>query len=79
MRVRFHEFRIGDVDDVAVMITFPIGEWQHTDHGKWVMRNATDITWNSRPDFLGLVVTVYGDLTDQQATEYFLRWPKKES
>lgn len=79
MRVRFHEFRMGDVEDIAVMVSFPIGEWQNTDHGTWVMRNATDITWNRTPDYQGFRITIDGVLTDQQATEYFLKWPKKES
>ena len=76
MRIVFHSFTMGDVDDVDIYVAPPIADWQKTEQGKWVMENAQDLSYDVRPDFrsFGSLVTVTGILPDIKATEYFLKW-----
>lgn len=80
MRLIFHEFIMGDVDDVDIYVTEPIYNWQQTEHGRWVMEHAHDLTYLTGPDIntLGYKVSIVGDLAEgPQMTEYFLRWSNK--
>lgn len=76
MRIAFHSFTMGDVDDVDIYVAPPIADWQKTEKGKWVMEHASDLTYDVRPDFksFGSLVTITGILPDIKATEYFLKW-----
>lgn len=76
MRVIFHEFTIGDVDDVDIYVAEPIYEWQQTDKGRWIMEHAHDIKYytSSDPSTFGYRVSIRGDLEEKQLTEYYLRW-----
>ena len=78
----FHEFSMGDVDDVDIYVAQPIYEWQQTEQGKWVMQHAQNLTYHTAPDLhtFGYRVTITGDIDlGPQLTEYLLKWPKKES
>lgn len=69
-----------DTEDPDVMLAEPVWQWQQTDHGRWVMENAHDLTYHHRPDtnYWGYDVVIRGDLLDpQKITEYFLRWPER--
>lgn len=72
----FHEFTMGDVDDVDVYVAQPIYEWQQTEKGKWVMANASDLKYYTSPDpsTFGHRVTIRGELEEKRATEFCLRW-----
>jgi len=72
----FHEFTMGDVEDVDIYVAHPIYEWQQTDKGQWVMANATDLQYLTRPDpyTFGHRVIISGNLEEKQATEFCLRW-----
>ena len=50
MQVTFHEFSMGDVDDVDIYVAQPIYEWQQTDKGRWVMSNVRDVKYYTSPD-----------------------------
>lgn len=81
MKITFHTFRMGDVDDVDVYAAQPIYEWQQTDHGRWVMENAYDLKYYTQPDaaYWGHLVAIRGEIKDpKKLTEYFLRWPKQD-
>ena len=72
---------MGDVDDVEIYAAQPIYEWQQTDHGRWVMENAHDLTYHTMQDYslMGHRIVIRGDLTDpRKVTEYYLRWPNQE-
>lgn len=82
MNITFYNFNMGDVDDVDVYVAQHLYQWQQTEHGQWVMNHAEDLTYHTQPDGLhwGYDVIVTGSIRDpRQRTEYFLRWPKKES
>lgn len=77
MKITFHVFSIGDVDDVDIYIAQPIYEWQQTEKGRWVMEHASDLRYHTAPDelFWGHRVAIRGEITDERkATEYFLKW-----
>lgn len=79
MQVIFHEFTMGDVDDVDIYVAEPIYNWQQTDQGKWVMEHARDLKYytSADPGTMGYRVIIRGDLDEgPYMTEYFLRWPK---
>ena len=76
VKVIFHSFTMGDVDDVDIYVAQPIWEWQQTDKGRWAMAHATDLTYHTYPDpnTFGYKVTIRGDLEEKKATEYYLKW-----
>lgn len=81
MKITFHTFRMGDVDDVDIYVAAPIHEWQQTEQGRWVMENAYDLKYYTNPDptSFGYQVGIRGEIKDpKKLTEYFLRWPKKQ-
>jgi hypothetical protein len=69
---------MGDVDDVEVYAAQPIYEWLQTDEGKWVKERCKDLYWQTiiSPDTYGYSVILRGSITDQHATEYYLRFEK---
>lgn len=76
MKITFHDFGLGDVDDVEIYAAQPIYEWQQTEKGRWVMANAQDLAFYTQPDSstFGYRVIIRGTLEPRLATEYFLRW-----
>lgn len=75
-RVTFHSFTMGDVDDVDIYAAQPIYEWQQTEQGQWVMNNCHDLQYTINPDghSWGHRVTIYGEVDDQAATFWQLKW-----
>lgn len=67
---------MGDVEDPYLYASEPIWQWQQTDQGQWVTAHAKDLIYRAGPDpsTFGYRITIYGQLDDQHATEYFLRW-----
>ena len=76
VKVIFHSFTMGDVDDVDIYVAQPIYEWQQTEQGKWAMANATDVVYYTHADVhtFGHKITIQGELEDKKATEYYLKW-----
>lgn len=37
-----HEFKMGDVDDPDLMAASPLWDWEQSEFGQWVMKNAAD-------------------------------------
>lgn len=81
IKIVFHSFTMGDVDDPEIYAAQPIYEWQQTEHGRWVMDHAHDLTFRcgSKPHTFGYHVTIRGGLEPKHATEYFLRWNNTKS
>ena len=82
MNVTFHTFVMGDVDDVDVYVAEPIYHWQQTDQGQWAMAHARNLQYHTfvEPATFGYRVAIRGAIeSGPLLTEYFLRWPKKES
>jgi hypothetical protein len=80
VKINFYRFNISDTVDPAIAAAEPILTWQRTEHGKWVMQHAQDLTYHNQLDdkFWGYNVVIRGTLHDPRlVTEYFLRWPAK--
>lgn len=76
-KITFHEFNVGDVEDLEVYAAYPIYEWQKTEKGAWVTERCNDLTWHSKAsEPYSWTVCIRGSLTDRDATEYYLRFPK---
>lgn len=77
--VVFHTFTLGDVDDPDIYVAQPIYDWQQTDQGRWVMNHCADPRYSYSPDSLtwGHRVRLYGDLSDQDAVFFQLKWGNK--
>jgi len=79
MLIKFHEFSMGDVDDVDIYVAQPIYEWQQTEQGRWAMKHAQDLRYNISHDLsmFGHRVTIYGEIEESiQLTEYLLKYGK---
>jgi len=77
MKVIFHSFTMGDVDDVDIYVAQPIYEWQQTEQGRWAMKHAQDLRYNvsQDPSTFGHRVTICGKIDQGPSlTEYFLKW-----
>ena len=77
-KINFHSFGMGDVEDPELYAAQPLYEWQQTEQGQWVMKHCSDPQYIIRPDVntFGHKIIVHGELEDQLATEYLLRWGK---
>jgi len=72
-----HEFRMPDVEDPYLYAGFPIGEWQQTEHGKWVMANVTEQpVFHVTPDptTMGYRVVITGKLSPEAETYFRLKY-----
>lgn len=76
IKVNFHQFSMGDVDDVDIYVAQPIWEWQQTEQGRWVMAHAHDLRYHTGADHntFGYRITIRGELEPQHATYYFLKY-----
>lgn len=81
MKITFHTFNIGDVDDGEIYVNIYLSKWKNTTCGKWVFDNANNLTWyiNYDETTMSQRVSIRGDLTDsRKVTEYYLRCPNQE-
>jgi len=77
VKIIFHSFIMGDVDDIDVYVAQPIWEWQQTEQGKWVMEHANDLKYYTSADSttFGHRVTIRGEIAEgPRLTEYFLKY-----
>lgn len=76
----FHSFRMGDVEDPEIYVAQPLYEWEQTEQGQWVMKHCAEPKWTIHPDNAnwGHRVVIGGELEDQDATYYTLKWGKFE-
>jgi hypothetical protein len=44
-----HTFKLGDVEDPDLYAAIPLGKWQDSESGKWVMEHAVETPWWERP------------------------------
>lgn len=68
---------MGDVEDPVLYAGFPLGEWQNSESGKWVMEHAIETpTWHltHNPYNFGHVVYVTADFKDADATFFKLKF-----
>ena len=74
-----HKINMGDVEDPDLMVASPIYDWQQSDAGKFVMKNAV-ITpkWERilSPLTYGWTYVIIAELEAKKLTEFYLRWGK---
>jgi hypothetical protein len=76
IKTLLHEFRMSDVEDVAVYAAQPIYEWQQTEAGQWCMKHATNQQWISGFDLTGFgaLVRIVGELEPVDHTYFMLKY-----
>jgi hypothetical protein len=71
-----HQFSMGDVEDPDLYAAQPLYEWQQSEAGQWVMKNAADTpTWYRMADPIsyGYKYQVRAKLMGPALTEWLLR------
>lgn len=71
-----HEFSMGDVDDPDLYAAQPLYEWEKSDAGQWVMKNAADTpAWYriADPSSYGYKYQIRAKLMGPSLTEWLLR------
>jgi hypothetical protein len=71
-----HSFTMGDVDDPDLYAAQPLHEWEKSEAGQWVMKNAVDTpTWYriSDPMNFGYKYQIHAKLMGPPLTEWLLR------
>lgn len=72
----FHEFKLGDSEDPELYAAQPLWEWQQTEQGQWVMKHCSEpkYTVSVDPNYYGYKVTIYGELSNEDATYFTLKY-----
>lgn len=71
-----HSFSMGDVDDPDLYAAQPLWDWEKSDAGQWVMKNAADTpTWHrmADPTSFGYKYQIRAKLMGPALTEWLLR------
>ena len=71
-----HQFLLGDVDDPDLFAAEPLINWEKSDAGQWVMKNAADTpTWHRMADPItyGYKYVIRAKLMGPALTEWLLR------
>ena len=72
-----HSFSMGDVDDPDLYAAQPLREWEDSEFGQWVMKNAADTpTWHriSDPSIYGYKYQIRAKFMGPALTEMLLRF-----
>jgi hypothetical protein len=72
-----HSFTMGDVEDPDLYAAQPMIEWEKSDQGQWVMKNAADTpTWHRMADPItyGYKYQIRAKLMGPALTEWLLRY-----
>jgi hypothetical protein len=78
-KIIVHSFAMGDVEDPDLYAAEPLYQWQQTDAGQWVMKNASDTPeWHRQADIasFGHRYVVTAVFETKKLTEYYLRFGK---
>lgn len=74
-----HEFQMGDVDDPDLYAAQPLREWEESEFGQWVMKNAAEVpSWHRIADMsiYGYRYQIRAKFFGPTLTEYLLRKSK---
>jgi hypothetical protein len=75
-----HSFSMGDVEDPDLYAAQPLYEWEKSEQGQWVMRNAVDTpTWYRMADMVsyGYQYQIRAKLMGPALTEWLLKYGSK--
>jgi hypothetical protein len=75
-KIVFHKFNLGDVEDPELYAAVPLSKFMETDMGQWIKKNCADPQYIVRPDAssYGFQVLIYGEVQEQDAVFYQLKW-----
>lgn len=76
-KVVVHRFSVSDVDDPDLYAGQPLWEWEHSDQGQFVMKNAVDKPeWHRQIDVMtmGYKYAIVAELEKKKLAEFYLRW-----
>ncbi len=79
MKVIFHSFTMGDVDDIDIYIAQPIWEWQQTDAGRYIMEHAVEQPyWTRNMDYntWGHKYRIMARLNEKDQLFWELKWKR---
>lgn len=74
-----HEFSMGDVEDPDLYAAQPLHEWEKSEQGQWIMKNACDTpTWHRMADQVtyGYRYRITAKLMGPALTEWLLKYGK---
>lgn len=74
-----YEFSMGDVEDPDLYAAQPLIEWEKSERGQWIMKNACDTpTWYriADPSTYGYKYQIRAKLMGPALTEWLLRYGK---
>ena len=74
-----HEFAMGDVEDPDLYAAQPLYEWEHSEKGQWIMKNACDTPiWHrmADPATYGYKYRITAKLMGPALTEWLLKYGK---
>ena len=74
-----HEFRIGDVEDPAIVAGGPMWDWQQSEVGQWVIAHAVEKPyWHKDldPGTYGYRFRIMARLSEQDHVFFKLKWGK---
>lgn len=77
--ITVHEFTVGDVDDPDIYAAFPLHEWEQSELGQWVMKNAYEVPiYHQTQDFasMGHRYVIRAKFMGPALTEWLLRYGK---
>ena len=75
-----HQFSMGDVEDPDLYAAQPLIEWEKSEAGQWIMKNAADTpTWyrTADPMTYGYKYQIRAKLMGPALTEWLLRYGDK--
>lgn len=78
-KVVVHKFDVADSDDPDLYAAQPLWEWQQSEAGKFVMKNAEDKPeWHRHMDpmWMGYRYIVVAELEKKKLSEFYLRFDK---
>lgn len=77
MKVKVHEFTMGDVDDFEIYVAEPLYKWEKSEPGQWVMANSLETPYYQSGwdiNSYGTKVVIFADLKEADLTYFNLKW-----
>jgi hypothetical protein len=74
-----HKFDVADVDDPDIYAAGPLFDWERSEAGQFVMKNAEDNPkWHRHMDpmFMGYRYVIIAELEKKKLSEFYLRFGK---
>ena len=77
VKITFHKFLLGDVEDPDLYAAVPIGDWLKTEQGAWCKENVVgEMKYYIQHDYAtyGYSVAIVGMLAGADNTYFQLKW-----